>query len=145
MTALGMLYFPGIFKHHSLQVGGSYEMQDADNYKFEREVLFSRGYDEVFHKDYYKFSVDYKLPLFYPDVNVLKLAYIQRVRTGVFYDYGLGRDGGVDTNYRSTGTEINFDFKPFGITMVNISAGLRTAYRIDEDDVVNEFIFEMGY
>ena len=39
-----------------------------------------------------KCSLNYGLPLMYPDLTIGSIAYIKRIRTGAFYDYSYGHD-----------------------------------------------------
>ena len=39
-----------------------------------------------------KCSINYGLPLMYPDVAIGSMAYVKRIRTSVFYDYSYGHD-----------------------------------------------------
>ena len=51
---------------------------------------FPRGYKNIISKELELYSVDYVLPLAYPDFNLSSLLYLKRIRTGLFYDYGAG-------------------------------------------------------
>lgn len=124
------LYFPGILKHHSLQIRGSYEIQKPDNYRFESDFSFSRGYKYKFHEKIYKFSVDYAMPLLYPDFNLGQYFYLSRVRTNLFYDHGIGQDNKF-VNYQSLGIDVIFDSNFFTFIMP-IDFGIRYSYKINE-------------
>ena len=59
-----------------------------------------------------KFTVQYTVPLFYPDWKISRLAYLQRVRADFFYDY-LHINDDLETNYFSSqGGTLYFDFNP---------------------------------
>ncbi|MDD8027511.1 MAG: hypothetical protein PHI34_13475 [Acidobacteriota bacterium] len=102
----GGVYLPGLAKHHSLHIQAAYEAQRPDNYRFESEFLFPRGYIYTFHERLAKISVDYSLPLAYPDLALGKIAYLKRFSLNIFYDYGQGQGGGLRTTYQSAGLEI---------------------------------------
>jgi hypothetical protein len=70
----GGVYLPGPAKHHSLHIQAAYEAQRPDNYRFGSEFLFPRGYTYTFHERLAKISIDYSLPLAYPDLALGKIA-----------------------------------------------------------------------
>ncbi len=130
LSAQAEFYFPGILKHHSLQIRGGYEIQKPDNYRFESEFPFSRGYKYKFHDEIYKFSIDYAMPLLYPDLSLSQYFYLKRIRTNLFYDYGLGQDKKT-VNYQSLGIDLIFDSNFFTF-IIPIDFGIRYSYKINE-------------
>ncbi len=80
------LFFPGLLKHHSLNIKGAYEGQRPDNYHFESKLPFSRGYHYKFHEDICKGSINYKIPLLYPDFSLGPVFYLKRIKANLFYD-----------------------------------------------------------
>ena len=129
------LRFPGLAAHHSLWLEGGYEWQDpadAHPYRFASEQPFVRGYDYEFHHRFYKGSVNYALPLFYPDWNLGALVFLKRFKVNYFYDYGRGEDDSQPPKtYQSVGWELTTDFHPFSLPLP-LQMGLRHAYRLDE-------------
>ena len=112
------LYLGGISRHHSLQLHIAHETQSPSSepskaYYFPSSVLFFRGYDVVFHKKFTLFSIDYALPLFYPDISLGPLIYIKRIRTNLFADFGQGKDLADERNYFSYGMDLLFDINLF--------------------------------
>jgi len=146
-SVLGNLYFPGLFKHHSLYFNIDYETQNPDNYRFESMVLFPRGYKYIFEKDFFKSCVNYTLPIAYPDFSLLHTIYFKRIISNLFYDYGIGIN--YKTNYyRSTGIELIFETYIFKIP-VPFMLGARYSYLFDRKNIntnINdvEFIFSIS-
>ena len=129
VSAVAGAGFPGLFRHHSLSLEAAYEDQDPGNYRFESEVLFPRGYDYAFHRRLWRLSVDYALPLAYPDFSVGAVAFLKRVWVNLFGDLGIASDPGLGTRrYDSAGIDILFD-ACFFRTPVTVNFGVRTAYR----------------
>lgn len=138
----GDLYFPGFFKHHSIKLHGAIEKQetisysDRSNYRFQNEVLWPRGYNVYQYSDnFFKLSANYALPLLHPDVDILRMFYIKRIRTNLFFDYGLGTmngEGYEQIEYKSTGIELLFDLHLFNLPVM-IDAGPRISYRLTDD------------
>ena len=75
-------YFPGIFPNNGIKLRLEKEKQDAAKYLFGNRISFPRGYNDIISKDIGFVSVDYVLPLVYPDFNISSLLYLKRIRTG---------------------------------------------------------------
>ncbi len=138
------LYVPGLFKHHSLKLTAEYEKMYEGNYRFMREILFPRGYDDHDHRDLYKGSASYNLPIAYPDKSLGRWLYFRSITGGGFFDYGLAEDDEITTLYRSAGLETTLETVFFSNINLQINIGLRAAYRIDEKDTSFE-IFLGGF
>ena len=133
------LRFPGLAAHHGLELTGGFEWQDpgaaeALPYRFASEQPFVRGYGYRFHRRFYRGTVNYALPLLYPDWNVGALAYFQRLKLRLFYDRGRGEGGSRPARtYESAGAELTTDFHLFTLP-IPLDMGLGYAYRLDEGD-----------
>jgi len=136
-SASGRLYFPGIFRHHSLLLTGAYENQNPDNYHFSSRILYPRGYDRQHFDSIYKLSMDYALPVVYPDMGVNGLLYIKRLRLNLFYDYAHGRRNYLKQDFHSVGADLIFDMHFLDIPQM-IEMGPRFIFCIEE----REFRFE---
>jgi hypothetical protein len=134
------LFFPGIFKQHSLRIGGAYERQEPDNYRFESEIPFSRGYDYRYHDNIYKISADYALPMVYPDFDLGPFLYLKRVKGKLFYDGGIGRDNSDNMVYNSIGVELSADLYLFSL-FKPLDLGARYSYRFRDNEPRVEPIF----
>ncbi|HEX7016933.1 MAG TPA: hypothetical protein VF191_15600 [Cyclobacteriaceae bacterium] len=141
-TASGTLFFPGLFRHHSLYVSGGYQESsksyDLDVYAFRNRLFKPRGYSYPQNTQFFTISGNYAFPLWYPDIAVGPLLNIQRVRLNLFYDYGEGEglehyynfesariytlDTG--TRYQSAGAELSFDVNFFR-TLPQFEIGIR--------------------
>ena len=112
--ASGKLFFPGFLKHHNFMISAAYEQQldyvNKNNYYFGSNVNFPRGYEFVPLEKISSFSVDYQLPLFYPDFGIMALIYFKRVRMNMFYDVAVGEYRGIGNEFSSTGLEFTVDF-----------------------------------
>jgi hypothetical protein len=124
------LFLPGIRPHHSFQLHFNYEQRTIEKYIFPGNRYFVRGYDYEIFDNISRLTIDYKLPLFYPDWNFLSLLYIKRIRSGIFYDHGIARRNAQDHILRSTGTELTFDFNLFNLPYT-ISSGVRLTKCLD--------------
>jgi hypothetical protein len=131
-SALGTFYFPGVFKHHSLITQLGYEHQEPADYIFGSRFRFSRGYEHLFHTDFFKGGINYTFPLLYPDLNILHILHIKRFSSNLFYDYLEGRDGGKKFLYRSAGAELATEIRLFAIDVLPLQIGIRYSYLLDE-------------
>ncbi|GEO04285.1 hypothetical protein AAE02nite_19490 [Adhaeribacter aerolatus] len=145
-TATTRLAFPGLLKHHSLQLTGNYQKEDTHDYIFSSPMRFVRGYGYRPHDEFYGGSVQYKFPIFYPDFALGPFFYFQRLKSNIFYDYGYGqrydRRNQVNRNYtyQSVGLELTTDFNFMRLQGVLFDAGVRVLYRPDTQKPSIEFI-----
>lgn len=149
-SAYGTLYFPGLFKHHSLYFYGGYqeslESIELDVYGFRNRLFKPRGYSYPRNSKFTTVSGNYVFPLWYPDIAIGPLINIQRVKLNLFYDYGRGEgldyyynfeSGNVYTidtgeQYISAGGELTLDVNFFR-TLPQFEVGVR-ASRIEAND-----------
>lgn len=140
-TALGTIYFPGLFKHHSLWVYSAFQHSlinnrligtRPDNYLFRNLAPSPRGHSISRFQDYYMVAVNYTFPILYPDLAFGPVLNIQRIRGNAFADYGYGKSTlfGFDREYTSVGGEVKFDFN-FMRLLQQFNLGIRYSYRIE--------------
>ena len=120
------LYLPGISHTHSLQLKANYKEVFGDS---RRVSIFTmpRGYYSILGKDKGILStVEYALPLGYPDLSVSSLLFFKRIRSHFFFDYSYDFD---QTGYYSTGVELITDIGllRFG-DVFNFPIGIRVSY-----------------
>lgn len=146
-SAYGTMYVPGFFKHHSIwghyayqnsQIGQLYytdttKSKVADNmsYQFRNQIPLPRGQSVARFMDMYSMSVNYTLPLWYPDISVGPLLNLQRFRGNIFYDYAHGvstfSGGSVAQSYSSVGGELRLDFNVMRF-LPQFNIGVRYSY-----------------
>ena len=130
------LSFPGINNLHSLRFKFRGEKQSENDYLFRRNVNFVYGYTNGF--DFSSFlggGVEYEAPVFYPDISIGPLAYIQRVRMTGFFNVGqitsVGENNYVESP-RSLGGEIKFDLNLFRQSFL-FDLGFRFSYLLNNN------------
>jgi hypothetical protein len=144
-SVLGVLYFPGLFKHHSLWGYGGYQHNfldlKADSYFFRNTLPAPRGQSITRYRDYYILSGNYTLPLWYPDIAVGPFVNFQRVRGTVFsdYAYGSGNTNGGSRTYTSIGGELKFDVNIMRF-LPQWNFGVRYSYAVETNAPKVEFI-----
>ena len=136
ISAYGKAYFPGVAKHHSLSLAAVYQTslkgfdhEDAlSNLAFHSGRLVPRGFytSEIENRNYVATSVNYALPIWYPDMGC-SLIFFKRVRLNLGFDFASfdykyavtdATTGAVTTdikrkNIYSYGGDISFDFSLF--------------------------------
>ncbi len=155
MTAVqGQLYIPGILKNHGIKIyGGTQRKLNKSFFEFSDIVRFPRGWHRISSTKLSATSADYKLPLFYPDLNLGGIVYLQRIKAALFADYAqiegnIYQNGQKTGIFRetliSTGTEITGDVKflrfyaPAGI-------GVRTSWLPERKNMSVEFLFSIDF
>ncbi len=144
ITFRSSFYFPGFLPNNGIKLRLEKEKQDLEKFFFANKIPLPRGYKNVKTLDIEFLSVDYVLPLAYPDFNIASLLYLKRIRTGLFYDYALGTG---NTYYRNTVNGLVIDyyndyqetFKSFGFELMAdfhlfrvpfmLSCGVQTAWK----------------
>ena len=130
LAAESNLYFPGFIKHHSFHLRGSFQSQDSENYYFNSPIRFTRGVGYAPFRYFTNWSINYKMPIWYPDIHVGPLLNIQRVYINGFLDKGNGKVSGDDPreiSFKSYGTEVSFNFNLMRY-LVLFDVGLRYSY-----------------
>ncbi|MBT1697464.1 PD40 domain-containing protein [Fulvivirgaceae bacterium PWU4] len=118
----GLLYFPGLVKHHSLWGYWAFQSTELtranaktgeglDSYMFRNQIPLPRGQSVSRFEEFYSMSANYTLPVWYPDIAIGPLVNIQRLRANLFFDYGFGQSPTYRTSqtYTSTGIEAKLD------------------------------------
>jgi hypothetical protein len=118
----GLLFFPGIAKHHSFWGYWAYQNTEIlgvntatgkglDNYTFRNQIPLPRGQSVARFQEFYSMSANYTLPVWYPDISLGPLLNVQRVRLNAFFDYGFGQSPLFKRSqaYTSVGAEVKFD------------------------------------
>ncbi|MBL6445054.1 hypothetical protein JMN32_01960 [Fulvivirga sp. 29W222] len=140
----GTLYFPGIFKHHSFYLRGAYQHKlwkldtlNNDTYLLANQIPLPRGYSHSTWEDFFFASVNYTLPLWYPDIALGPVLNLKRIRANLFYDYGYSEIDLIneaqrvklqrEDTYRSVGADVLFDVN-FLRFPADIALGFRFSY-----------------
>ena len=134
------LYFPGIFKHHSIAFRASYQIQDIDSYFFESPISYTRGFGYNVYENYSNYSLNYALPLATMDWHVGPILNLQRIYTNAFYDFGLGQnEGNPNDQLMSFGAEVSLNFNLMRFLLL-LDVGVRYSYRPELNSGVTELI-----
>lgn len=139
-AATAYVFLPGLFKHHSLYGHAAFQHTFMSNtsdrisndYVFRNSVPIPRGHSVARFQNFISTSINYALPLWYPDIALGPVLNIQRVKLNLFSDYAVGNFAqlsGYDENYHSVGGELTFDLNIFRFKP-QFDLGLRYSYGI---------------
>jgi hypothetical protein len=123
-------FFPGLFKHHGIRLygGGQQRWNSSSGHNlFSNIITLPRGTDGFNAGKMYSFSINYKLPLFYPDWSLGSVMYIKRFKLNLFYDFAGGNDPGKIYSSSSAGAELTADLHLLRFVFP-FELGLRTLY-----------------
>lgn len=140
----GNFYFPGIAKHHGFKLNLAYQERNVDGFIFSDYITYPRGYTQQYSTELTKVTLDYWLPLLYPDFSVTSLAYIKRLSANVFYDYAISNLSTSESDLQSMGVDLIANvnllrfFAPFEL-------GLRSIYRPEYADFQFMFIYSINF
>jgi hypothetical protein len=137
-------YFPGLLPNNGIKIRFETEKQYPSVFLYGSAISFPRGYTNILSTDLNFLSIDYAMPVAYPDFTISSLLYIKRIRTGLFYDYASGTGnyyydsgpGGLITNsyynytetFKSFGIELMTDFHILRIPFM-MSGGVQSAWK----------------
>ena len=150
-----VLFFPGLTKNSGLKI---YQGYQEKNFKTENSfsdfISFPRGFQSYQNNKMYSLAIDYKIPLFYPDISFGKLCYIKRVKTSLFYDYAwlsvpVDKNGEIFPNnfemrMKSIGLELTSDLHVLRF-FAPIEIGCRTMYLPDFKTFRFDFLFSINF
>ena len=139
------VFLPGFFANHSLGLYAGYQFTHAQNYRFQNIISTSRGY--ILQKtgnEIKSYKINYKFPLWYPDLHIGGLFYFKRLRANVFHDYTKISANLPKQIYQSSGLDLITDFHMLGLSMP-VSTGLRTIYLHNQEKVSFELLFSINF
>jgi hypothetical protein len=149
-----VLYLPGVLNNHGIKVyAGAQHKNTGGRLGFSDVVRYARGWGRINTTDIYTAGVDYKLPLFYPDMNLLGLLYVRRIKGALFADYtrlkgNFYSDGQITGTFikdiTSMGTELTADVN-FVRFYAPSSIGFRASYLPEMKNVYFDFLFSIDF
>lgn len=147
-VAESKLYFPGLFKNHSLMVDFAYQNKDTLTDLYSKTFPYSRGYEALSTWHMYKLGTNYSFTLMYPDWGFANLFYVLRIRANVFFDYTNARtksNNAYAVINRTPGAEFYFDTKIWNSFPVTF--GFRFSHLMDTPQAKNrwEVIIPVGF
>ncbi|NOU47270.1 MAG: hypothetical protein HOO86_09430 [Bacteroidales bacterium] len=144
-TMVGMgFYFPGFAKHHGLKLFVGKQWYNDGDYSFSGLLNVPRGYTDIFYGGALTFNADYVFPIWYPDLDIPAVLYLNRIRGGFFTDLMYLEHPDLDKKISSAGMEIYSDWHFFNWP-TPISLGVRLSHLFGRELLVPEFIFGINF
>ncbi|UIR56639.1 hypothetical protein LZQ00_02195 [Sphingobacterium sp. SRCM116780] len=120
-------YLPGFASNHGFQVRFGYQ-KATGQYQYSNDIPTVSGYG------YYKYEkvkntllVNYRFPISYPDWAIGGLAYIKRIKGGVFADYqNIHHQSNISP--KSFGLQLSVDFNAFRFPLPDFEAAFKATY-----------------
>ena len=140
-------YFPGFVRHHGVKMYGGYQARNDKNlfaYPFSNIIAYPRGYTNIYDDDLVSLSLNYALPLWYPDFSFGSVIYLKRLKLNLFYDWANGKNQGYINSYQSTGAELTFNFHLLRF-VAPIEMGIRSICYPSTGGWGFEFLYSVSY
>jgi len=152
LSGVGLFYFPGFAKHHGISLYAGYQNRSELNTVFGNSIKSPRGVSDLFGLDCSTMSLDYRLPIAYPDWNLGRLAYIKRVKMGAFVDYGMEKGEFIrdenfiqyDNRITSVGLEFTADMHVLRLP-IPLNMGFRMGYENETNAVFGNFLLSYSF
>lgn len=134
-------YFPGIAPHHSTSIRVNYQ-RGSGIYAPLNEIPLVSGYDQLEPQSVRNtVLLAYRFPLAYPDWEIGSLAYVKRLRSGLFTDFeNINRRQPFDRGPRTLGIELQADFHLLRFYLPQFTAGTKLIYAPE----ANRFLMTYG-
>lgn len=135
-------YFPGLFTNHSFQASINYQHANGA-YKLSNDIFRASGFAQLEAIKNLRNTIllDYRFPIFYPDWEIGPLAYIKRIKGGIFTDFE-----NIETNgLRTYGVECRADMNLLRYYLPNFDIGGKAIFIADKSYKSPIFEFTFSY
>ena len=136
-------YFPGIGRHHSFKIYVAGQKNHFSDYSYNNAIEFPRGYHDVISNEAVCVKTDYRFPIWYPDFSISSLAYIKRIKGGVFYDISNNRNATLE-KMNSLGMDLSADVH-FLRFIAPIEVGFRVIYLPQTKSTEYNLLFSIDF
>lgn len=151
LAVQGNLFLPGLGKHHSLRLRAGFQSQgEDDGYRFSGSIFFPRGNSySALPVRLATYSVEYRLPLLYPDWAIGRWFYLQRIKANLFFDGSnaefrlQNRTQQVSTSTLGLDLSTDFNFMRFS---QRLEVGLRALYLPSTSSfLIQPLVIDIGF
>ena len=150
----GRVYLPGVARHHSLRLSGTWQQQKTNYFLMSSMLKFPRGYLQNRTEKLGVETVDYSLPLCYPDWNWSFFVYLKRLSANLFCDIAQNQYRVTDRNTNqmkwqadklySAGVDLLADVHLMQINFP-INMGIRTVYVPEIREIQPSLLFSVTF
>lgn len=125
LSARTNFYFPGIVTNHSLQLRMAVQ-KSTGRYQHSYDIPLVSGWGNFHSAQVHNTAmINYRLPLAYPDWDILSVFYIKRIQGLVFSDF---QNLHKDLSPKSLGVGFSADFNVFRYSLPDVNFGTRLSY-----------------
>lgn len=128
------------FLHHTLSFTYKYQNNETANVALTNYNILPIGYQLRTLTEINSFVFKYSLPLLYPDVKISALAYIQRIRCSLGYEYAVGDRQKFDSRY----FDLIFDTNLLRYAYL-MEIGIKIIHLPREEQVLPNLIFGVSF
>ena len=146
------VYLPGVACHHSSRLSLAWQQQKSKNFIFNSILRFPRGYLSKGTEKLILGTIDYSMPLTYPDWSISHVVYLKRFYTNLFCDAARNQYRTRDRNSNqliwqkdklfSVGVDLLADVNLLRISFP-INMGIRTVYVPDTREIQPSLLFSV--
>lgn len=136
------LYFPGIGRHHSFYLNLSYQQNTTKPYKYADLITYPRGVRDAYDDRFGSMSLNYSLPLLFPDLHLGPVFYLKRIWMNAYFDYAEGVYKNRRNYYSSAGMECYFNLHLFRF-LAPFQLGFRGSWVFGRERFVPEFLYSL--
>jgi Tol biopolymer transport system component len=150
----GRAYLPGIAPHHSLRISGAWQEQKVKHYIYQSLLPYPRGYIKGFPEKLSAATIDYSLPICYPDWNLSFLFYMKRLQANLFCDVAQSQNrmrvqktGEIiwkTDNLYSVGVDLLADVNLMRINFP-FNIGIRNAYVPEKSKIYPSLLLSVNF
>lgn len=144
LNADAKIFIPGFAKHHGFRIDAAYMEKNPGDYSFTDDFSNPRGYRNIYSTKSRKIGLNYKFPLWYPDLNIGSLLYFKRLKLNLFYDYGEYHFQDTRGIMNSAGCEWTCDTHVFRF-FIPLDIGFRYAYLPRTQENTFEFLLGINF
>lgn len=130
----GVVYLPGIIRNHGIRIEGGFKEEKLTNtYRFLDNFRHARGYTAIQGDQEFIYSINYAMPLFYPDWGFGGLTYIKRINANVFADFSQVKRDALNKTFEQNSAGVEFTFNVVLLNFIPLNFGYRVSSLSNKD------------
>ncbi len=133
------LYFPSVFRHHSLNIYAAYQQRNYSEMYFASIIPYPRGsFNQLYGQHAILISGNYIMPLFYPDWNISTWFYMKRVQAKIYGDYV---ENNYNSLYKTAGVELSTEVR----IVIPLNLGIRYGWDFTHASPYYQFLYAIQF
>jgi hypothetical protein len=134
LQAQATIYLPGIMRNHGIRLEAGFKQEDLSNsYRFTDNFKHARGYIPIRGDQETVYSVNYALPLFYPDWGFGGIFYLKRINANIFGDFSQVTRDALDKTFDQNSAGFELTFNVVLVNFIPLNIGYRSSYLMNTD------------